>query len=491
MNPPPIDDAWVTADPTTCPVCGRDACEDHLPPTPDQAAAGSDRVTREHTILTEAGAAERLAARHADLLRYDHRRGRWLIWTASRWMPDADAQVQRLALAFVRQWQHDALDMPDRARREDSVKFTLSLERRDRLTNLLALAKTMTPIAHPGTGWDADPYLLAVANGVVDLRTGRLRPGRPEDGVTLQTAVPFDPSATCPRWLRFIEDIFGGHADLQRFVWAAVGYSLTGLTSEQVLFMLHGTGSNGKGSLLNTLKRVFGEYAWNMPFSTVEWRDRTAIPNDLAALVSRRFVIASETNDGTRLNESRVKALTGCDPITARFLHSEFFEFDPVAKFWLAVNHKPVVKDDSFGFWRRIRLIPFQHQFPVNPTLADELWQEAPGILTWAVRGALAWQQDGLQAPEIVMAATKEYEADSDDLAAFLAEATEPDAQATVSARDLFEHYKAWAEWHHIPDRERLSQAKFGRKLAERYERLRDRTTGVSYRGLARRPWSA
>jgi putative DNA primase/helicase len=147
-----------------------------------------------------------------------------------------------------------------------------------------------------------------------------------------------------------------------------------------------------------------------MPFSTVELRDRSANPNDLAALVSRRLAVASETHDGVRLNEARVKALTGCDPITARFLHCEFFTFDPVAKFWLSVNHKPIVRDDSYGFWRRIRLVPFRQQFAIDSTLMERLWDEATGILAWCVRAALARQEQGLRPPSAVIDATQEYE---------------------------------------------------------------------------------
>ena len=172
----------------------------------------------------------------------------------------------------------------------------------------------------------------------------------------------------------------------------------------------------------NTLAETLGAYTYTMPFSTIELNQRSAIPNDVAALVGRRFVMASETNDGTRLNESRVKALTGCDPITARFLHGEFFTFRPVAKFWLAVNHRPVVRDDSFGFWRGIRVIPFSQRFEVDRTLMPALHRNA-GILAWAVRGALAWQAHGLQPSASVLTATQGYQSDSDPLGAFLAEA--------------------------------------------------------------------
>ena len=436
--------------------------------------------------LTEAGAAERFNRLHGDDVRYDHRRGRWLVWQGHRWVPDADAAVTRLALGFVRDWQRASVEIADRDRREQIFKFAHRLERRDALASMLAFARDLKPIADAGDCWDQHDYLLGVPNGVIDLRTGTLRPGRRDDRITMSTAVPFDPEAACPRWQRFVSEIFGGSVELVTFAHRAIGYSLTGDTSEQCLFMGHGNGANGKGTHTNTLAFVLGDYAYVMPFTTLELQQRTAIPNDVAALVGRRYVIASETSDGTRLNESRVKALTGGDPMTARFLHGEFFTFRPAAKFWLSVNHKPVVRDDSHGFWRRMRLVPFEQTFPVNPTLADELQAEAPGILAWAVRGCLAWQADGLDAPPAVLNATREYERDSDPLAAFLDEACDLEPTAEVGASELFDHYKRWAERHGLSERERLTATLFGRKLAERFRHER-RRTGKVYFGLARR----
>jgi putative DNA primase/helicase len=440
-------------------------------------------TVREH--LTEAGAAERFARLHGDDVRYDHRRQRWLLWQGHRWMPDADAAVTRLALTFARVWQRDALDLPN-DQREAATKFAFRLERRDGLNNLLGLAKALKPIADSGGSWDTDPWLLGVPNGVVNLRTGTLRAGRQDDHITMQASVEYDADAQCPRWQAFVSEIFAGDTALAAFIQRAVGYSLTGITTEQCLLLLYGRGSNGKGSFTNTLKHMLGDYAWNMPFATIELRDRAAIPNDLAALVNRRFITASETNDGTRLNESRVKALTGCDPVTARFLHGEFFTFEPVAKFWLSVNHKPIVRDDSYGFWRRLRLIPFTQTFEVNPGLAEELRAEAPGILAWCVRGCESWQREGLHPPAVVTDATREYEADSDVLAGFLSEACEEDPAAEVRASELYDHYRRWSDGHGLSERERLTSTAFGRKAAERLRREKTRD-GWVYFGVARR----
>ena len=382
-------------------------------------------------------------------------------------------------------WQKEAVHLPRRDEREAALKFALRLEGRDALRSTLALARAIKPIADAGDGWDADPWLLGVPNGVIELRTGTLRPGQPDDRITMQIGAPFDPDATAPRWTQFIQEVFLGNQSLVDFVHRAIGYSLTGITTEQVLFLLYGTGANGKGTLTNTIKRVLGDYAWNMPFTTIEMKDRTAIPNDLAALVGRRFVIASETNDGTRMNEARVKALTGCDPVTARFLHGEFFTFEPFGKYWLSVNHKPIVRDDSHGFWRRLRLIPFTRRFEVNPTLASELAAEAPAILAWCVRGCLAWQEHGLQPPSIVTEATTAYERDSDPLAVFIDEACDLAPSGEVGAREIFQHYESWAIAHGLRPGERLSSTAFGRKLAERFDRIDGARR--TYRGVTRR----
>lgn len=435
--------------------------------------------------LTDSGNAEYFAARYGHDVRYDHRRGRWLLWRRHRWQPDADAEISRLAKTAMRQRFKDAATLDDPDARSRAAKWAIASESRARLDALLSLAQAEAVIADAGDGWDRDLMLLGVPNGVIDLRTGALRPGRREDRITMGGNVPYDPAATCPRWERFHAEVFVDPA-VVGFVHRAIGYSLTGETGEQCLFLCYGTGANGKGTFTNTVGAVLGDYAYTMPFSTVELHQRSSIPNDVAALVARRLVVASETTDGARLNEPRLKALTGCDPITARFLHSEFFTFVPVAKFWLSVNHKPTVRDDSHGFWRRMRLIPFTQTFPVNQTLADELRAELPGILAWAVRGCLAWQRDGLSTPAVVADATREYERDSDPLTAFLDEACDLGADADVGASVLFEHYRRWSERAGLSDRERLTATKFGGKVSERFQHVHTRA-GRVYQGLARR----
>jgi putative DNA primase/helicase len=185
-----------------------------------------------------------------------------------------------------------------------------------------------------------------------------------------------------------------------------------------------------------------------------------------------------------KLNEARVKALTGCDSITARHLYSQLFTFIPVAKFWLAVNHRPEIRDDSHGFWRRIHLIPFMRTFPLSRTLADELRAEACGILAWAIRGCSDWQRHGLAPPAAVVDATRKYKTDSDHLNGFFEQACRLETTATVGAAELFERYKRWFSEQGLEAGGRLSGTMFGLKVKQRFEREHT-VRGAVYRGLA------
>ena len=439
--------------------------------------------------LTDAGNGEYFARMYGDRVRYDHRRRRWLMWDRHRWSDDADGEIRRLAKMAVRHRLLSATKIEDLTRRGHAAKFAIQSEHRQRLDALLAQAQTEPPVTDAGTRWDADPLLLGTENGVVDLRAGVRRDGRPVDRITLHTPVAFNADAACPRWLRFLDEVFGGDVELVDFIQRVVGYSLTGLTTEQCLFLCYGTGANGKSVFLRILRMLAGFYAFNAPFSLFEMHSRNAIPNDLAALVNRRLVTSSETNEGTRLNEARVKALTGCDPITARFMRAEFFTFEPVAKYWLAVNHKPSVGDDSYGFWRRVRLIPFTRRFSgsaADQSLADTLELELPGILAWSVRGVLAWQERGLPAPAAVRAATETYRLESDPLAAFIDERCVVAEGVTVASSLAFKAYVAWGTDQGMRERELLTSTLFGKRMAERFEKKHG-SSGNRYLGVGLR----
>jgi putative DNA primase/helicase len=438
---------------------------------------------------TDSGNAELFASLFGDQLRFDHRRNRWLLWTDHWWKPDVDEEVLRLAKEAVRrryQIAPDLFDDPDEFKAE--AKWAVASESRMRLEAALALAQAERPIADSGEGWDADPWLLAVANGVVDLRTGALRGGRPDDRITMHSPVCYVPEAVCPRWLAFLREVFGDDDELIDFIRRACAYSLTGLTNEECHFCF-GSGCNGEGTFNRVQRDILGDYAANTAFSTLEMSSRNSIPNDLAALYGKRLVTASELNEAVRLNEARMKMLAGQDPVTARFLHSEYFTFVPNAKFWLAVNHKPIVNDDSTGFWRKIRLIPFTQCFEgrADRNLKDALRAEYSGILAWMVDGCLEWQRRGLDPPPSVRAATEQYRAESDPIAEFLRDRCATDPELTARAGELYLAYQSWALKQGLREREQLTATRFGRLMGQRFPKDSDRD-GTFYQGVTLRP---
>jgi len=438
------------------------------------------------TRLTDTGNAELLTNLYGNELRHDHRRRRWLLWRQHHWEPDCDGHISRLAVEAARVRYSQAENIKDLKERQRVASWAISSESRMRIDACISLARNIIPIADSGDNWDFDKMLLGVNNGIVDLETGELRPGQPDDRITMTTGVYFDPEAKCPRWEQFLTEVFEDD-ELIDWLWRALGYSTSGDTTEQCIFIGHGIGANGKGVFSGALHSALGDYAYNSPFSTFELYQRASIPNDLAALEFKRFVSSSETNDNTRLNEARIKTISGCDPITARYLHKEYFTFYPHLKLWLFVNHKPKVIDDSFGFWRRVRLIPFTHQFTGEADdrrLGEKLRVEAPGILAWLVRGCLEWQKRGLDPiPECVKFATQEYKQESDILAGFIADRCVEHPQATVKASELYKTYKSWTESEGMREHEVLTSTAFGRRIHERYQKEKRGGT-VYYHGI-------
>lgn len=437
---------------------------------------------------TSAGQAELFAVPYGAEFRFNFFRKMWLHYESPCWRPDADKAVYRAALDFVRLQQRVAFELTDPAARRAAVAFTIKAESPSSLENLLECATWNPVFKDKGDGWDADPWALAVNNGVIDLRTGILRPGSPRDRISMKCNVPYDKTAPCERWWQFLGEIFGGDQELIEFVWRLSGYILTGQTTERIVPMFYGRGANGKSVFLNVLSSLLGDYAFALPFSSLQFQKQEGIPNDLAALVGRRFVTMIEANDGLRLNEAKLKTLSGNDRISARFLHGEFFTFQPVCKFVLAMNHKPIAKDDSPGFWDRIRLVPFLHTFPEgtrDETLQAKLIEsEGPGILAWAVEGCLRWQASGLTKPPAVINATAEYQADSDQLAEFLATCcTLEDPNAVTSASAVQKSYTGWADHRGLGKFERLGSSGLSRLLSERFEKKR-MNNGLFYIGL-------
>jgi putative DNA primase/helicase len=417
--------------------------------------------------------------------RFDRVRDRWFRWAGHAWRECLGSAPDRAMVdAVCRRAQAAGYIMDDDFRKK-VVAFCVSSKNRLRVVNGLKQAATLPALEWPADlALDADPWLLGCENGVLDLRAGALRPGARGDLVTRGTNLPYDPAACCPRWERFLDEVFLGDRQLVDFVRRAAGYSLTGSTREQVLFLLHGKGANGKSVFLGALFGVLGDYAGQTPFSTFEVAVGDRQSNDLAALRGRRLVVASEATDGRRFDEARIKAITGGDRITARFLMKEFFTYAPSFKIWLAMNYRPHIRGTDDGIWRRIRLVPFDASFvgaKADPDLPQTLRAESPGILAWAVRGAREWLAGGLQPPRVVLEATDAYRKESDVVGQFLVEETVQRPGVVTQAKDLYDRYRKWCE---ARGEKYVTGTKFGRTLAERGFQ-KDRSSGrVKYVGL-------
>lgn len=437
---------------------------------------------------TETGDAEFFAEHFGQRVKYDHRRGRWLIFRDHRWHNDSTGELHRLGIESIRLRQRQSGICETLDERRAHFKWTIGGESRQRLENMLALARNIPPISDDGEGWDADPWLLGVENGVVDIHTGTLRDGTPEDRMTMCVRAYFDPDAQCPEWEAMIARVFGGDADLMLYVQCALGYSITGITREQCLFLNTGGGSNGKGTMINTIGWLLGDYADELPFSSLEIQARGGIPNDIAKLVGKRFVTASESKKGIAWDEAKVKQLTGCDQVSARFLHHEFFTFNPVAKFWLSCNDKPMVDDTSFGFWRRMRVIPWSQQFSGSTDdkeLKERLKGEADGILLWLINGCVhGWRAMGLKVPQAILDATAEYESESDILRPFLDTRCVLSDRGRVGAGQLYREYLDWATG---TDTRPMSLKYFG-QWAKKHFRSEVSHHATTYLGVSVRP---
>lgn len=489
-----------------------DERQGQAPTAPDLAGAPPEPTPSERRrFLTDLGNARRLVERHGENLRHVREWG-WLVWDGRRWARDDNGAVARMAKDAVLTLYNEAADDlgraaaelqrlgEDAARRQAEallgddgdgavlgdtqrarealgkaqksalhrLAWAQASQARARLDAMVALAATELEVVARPAEFDADPWLLNCENGTLDLRTGALREHRRDDLITKLAGTTHDADADCPLWHGFLLDITEGNAELLAYLQRMAGLALTGDTSEQSFHLLWGTGANGKTTFTSALLALLGEYGTSTRIETLLMRRDNSIPNDVAALMGARLVLASEIPDGRRLNETLIKDVTGGDPITARELYKEFFTFTPTFKLWLFGNHRPAIRGTDLGIWRRVRLVPFTVTIPPEEQDADlpaKLRAELPGILNWAVEGCLAWQRDGLQAPALVQAATADYRAEQDVLGAFLADATVQGDNMGVQAAEL---YAAYVQWCDENGEHAVSGTAFGRAMTER-----------------------
>jgi putative DNA primase/helicase len=350
--------------------------------------------------FTDEALALRFAEEHEADLRYVAPWGRWFHFDGSRWRPDDTLLAFDLARRVCRRAAAEC-NKPKVAKLIASAKTTAAVER---------LAKADRRLAATIDQWDADPWLLNTPGGVVELRTGRMRPHRRENYLTKITAAA--PGGAWPVWRAHLLRIMAGDAEMVAYLQRVFGYSLTGSTREHALFFGFGVGANGKTVTISTVAGVLGDYHRAASVETFTASSNDRHPTELAGLRGARLVTASETEQGRRWAESRIKMLTGGERVEARFMRQDFFEFTPQLKLWISGNHKPGLNAVDEAIRRRFHMAPFTVTIPASErdeTLTDRLQAEWPGILDWMIEGCLAWQRDGLSPPAAVRCATDAY----------------------------------------------------------------------------------
>lgn len=447
-------------------------------PPPSEPAAS-------HRELTDVGLAERFADAYSTTWRYFVGLG-WHRWTGTHWAPDeseggllVDAAIN--VARCIRWKEAEGLTGKELER---LLSFSRKAESRSRIEAMLYLASKKLWI---DTGEiDKGIYLLNFRNCTVDLRTGAQRPHAREDYLTHCVDCDYDPSAQCPTWTKFLEDIFLSDSQMVDFVHRSIGYGLSGDTSEQCLFVLHGGGANGKSTLMSVVMAIAGNLGHEPRFDSFlaakHGRNGT---DDIASWRGKRILFASEANPGAKLDEAMIKSLTGGERITARHLYRQQFTFTPTAKVFLACNAIPHIRGTDDGIWRRIRIVPFQRQIPEaqrDPYLTKKLLDEKPGICAAIVRGSIAWAENGLQQPDSVRAATTSYRYEEDTIGRFLSDCAVLEESALVSTSTLYSTYKLWAD---SSGEHPLSATTISRYLRQHgKEQVRDRTGTRCWRGI-------
>lgn len=395
--------------------------------------------------MTDLGNARHFVRRNRNRLAYVPQWKKWIVWDSERWKPDDTQASLRLAKDTVSEIFSLALDLK---KPEREIAFAASSARLSRIQAMLTLASAEMP-ASPGD-LDQNEWLLNCPNGTVDLRTGKMRPHAREDFITKLCPTNFNPDAECPVFMEFMEQVFRDNPEVIPF-WARLcGYFLTASVSEQILVICWGSGANGKSTFLNTILNVMGvEYAMQgQPDFLVE-KHGEAHPTERADLFGKRLVICSETGHMKKLDEAKVKLLTGGEPIRARKMREDFWEFNPTHKLILVTNHRPIIKGTDHGIWRRLMLIPFTQRFEgaaKDLQLPQKLQKESEGILAWAVRGCQQWMAEGLNPPGSVADATNDYRASEDIIGRFIKGNCLVDSSGSVIFKVLYARLEAWCE---------------------------------------------
>ena len=445
--------------------------------------------------LDDIGNAERLLELYGENIRYNYTSKKWMVYNGQKWECDRGDAIYEMCKNVsdhmrekeLNVYVETALDQDAEEAEKTFMKHVRRIRQRKGIADMMKLAESGAPVST--TDFDKDKFLLNLQCGVYDLEKRELRPHSRKALLSKISYSEYSEKADCPTWTNFLNDIFDGDAELIEYVQRCVGYTLTGDTSEQCMFICYGSGRNGKSTFINVLQMLLGEYAINVQpesLMTSKGAGGNGHSSDIARLAGARLAITSESNEGMRFNEGLIKQLTGGDKITASYKYENEFEFTPQFKLWFMSNHKPKVRDNTLGFWRRIRLIPFSVTIPeekVDKSLKHKLIAELPAIMAWATQGCANWLDGaGLdKEPDIMLSAKQEYQTENDIVQRFLDDCTIADFTGKVGASDLYTAYLQWLEINN--ERVKLTQKQFGIELNNKLERKRS-SAGFYYLGI-------
>lgn len=370
----------------------------------------------------------------------------WCIWNEARWKMSDPLGVQELAKSVSSHLWRESEDVPE-DQREEYKKWSKKTQSRSAIENMISLARSEVEIQLES--FDKDPLLFNCENGTVNIETFEIKPYDRNDFITKKANVRFVSGTKCDKWLAFLDQIMAGNDDMVAFLQRAAGYTLSGSIQEQKLFFCFGSGQNGKSVFLTVLQDIFGDYARTIRAKAFMEKKNDSQLDSLSPMVGARFVRASEIAQTAKLDEALIKDITGGEMVPARLLYQEPFEFKSVSKLWLHGNHKPRISGSDFGIWRRMLLIPFEVTIPENERdhlLVEKLLKEREGIFQWALIGYQMWKAEGLNPPQIITAATKEYEIESDAIGEFLTEHTQRNEFAQTRSLDFYQAYAKWCE---------------------------------------------
>lgn len=442
-----------------------------------------------HRRLTDLGNAERLVDRHGHDLRYVGAWNKWLVWDRRRWRVDATLKVYRHAKQTVRSIYDEAKHEPNEDRKKATFAHALRSEKAARVEAMVRLARSEADLVAEPDQLNRHPMLLNCTNGTLDLMTGELREQRREDYLTQLCPVAYDEAAECPLWLEILDLIFRSDAELIAYVRKLCGVCLTGRSDIQILPIAYGGGGNGKTTHWGTMLDLLGpDYAMKAPRNFLTLKRSDGHPTELADLYGKRLVLASETNEGVRVDESLIKDLTGTERIRTRRMREDFWEFGPTHKVILYTNHPPVVTGTDYALWRRLQLIPYHVKIAdvvaqVDLTMLDRLKAEYPGILKWCLQGCLEWQMASLNPPKAVAEATSAYKRTQDTVAQFLEHecfVSRENPQIRVRAGQFYDAYKLWCERQGVPA---LSLTRVGEFISNEGF-VKDTSNGIWYLGI-------